>query len=54
MITRMFHLDFKKGMLLGGLITGSVTYMVIKYTANTDVESRRRILEVYAQMIKHG
>jgi hypothetical protein len=50
----MINLDFKKGILIGGLITGSFTYMFTKMYLNKNniiIPSNAHILDVYKRMI---
>jgi hypothetical protein len=50
----MINLDFKKGILVGGLITGSFTYIFTKMYANKNniiIPSNEHILAVYKRMI---
>ena len=50
----MINLDFKKGSLVGSLITGSFTYIFTKMCANKNniiIPSNEHILDVYKRMI---
>jgi hypothetical protein len=50
----MINLDFKKGMLVGSLISGSFTFIFTKMYVNKNsifIPSNEYILDVYKQMI---
>ena len=50
----MVHLDFKKGILLGSLITFSFSFVFTQMYINNSYPYDKNMLHVYLQMIKNG
>jgi hypothetical protein len=50
----MIHLDFKKGILIGSLITGSFSFVFTQMYINNNCPYDKNMLHVYLEMIKNG